>query len=39
MSVQLRQIHHILINVIESALLRSGGEKNTGVTTLDSVFT
>jgi hypothetical protein len=37
-SIQLRQIHHILINFVERFSLRSSRKQHTGITSLNSIF-
>jgi len=37
-SVQLRKVHHVLVDIVESALLGGCGEKDTSVSAFDCVF-
>jgi len=36
--VELRKVHHVLINVVEGTFLGGGGEKNAGISAFDGVF-
>ena len=38
MSVKLRKVHHVLVNVVKCVFLGSGCEKNTRISAFNSVF-